>query len=103
MGKIAILPRRQTEDEPDRQRLTERSMPLAYMGDFSIPGILVDGDRLPEALQLLAAHRFEVITRNRCAEIVTRDLSHMRELFGVLEKGGIAYGFADLADRLYQG
>ena len=101
MGKIAILPRRQTGSEPERQRLTERSMPLAYMEDFSILGILVD--RLPEAVQLLTTHRFELVTRNRCSEVVTRDLAHVRELFRVLEEGGIHYGFADLADRLYQG
>jgi len=101
MGKIAILPKNRDTHDPHRHLLTRRSLPVRYMGDFSIPGILVD--RLPEAIRLLEEHRFEIITQNRCSEIVTNDLQHLRELFGVLDNEGIDYGFADLADRIYQG
>ncbi len=101
MGKIAILSKEHTGDNRQRQRLTERSMPVDYMGDFSILGILVD--RLPDAIRLLEKHRFDIITENRCAEVVTDDLQRMRDLFRVLEDGGFDYGLADVADRIYQG
>ena len=101
MGKIAILPQNRDEHDPHRHLLNRQSLPVYYMGDFSIPGILVD--RLPEAIRLLEEHRFDVITHNRCSEVVTNDLQHMRELFSVLKNRGFDYGFADLADRIYQG
>ena len=101
MGKIAILSKQRAGDNPQRQRLAERSMPVDYMGDFSILGVLVD--RLPDAIRLLEKHRFDITTENRCAEVVTDDLAQMRNLFRVLEDGGFDYGFADVADRIYQG
>lgn len=101
MGKIAIISSERAIGNPQRQLLTDQSMPLDYMADFSVLGLLVD--RLPEAIGLLEEHRFDIITENRCTKIVTRDLQHTREMFRVLEDGGFGYGFADIADRIYQG
>ena len=101
MGKIAIISSERTTENQQRQLLTEQSMPVDYMADFSVLGVLVD--HLPEAIGLLEKHRFDVITENRCTKIVTRNLQHTRDMFRVLEDGGIDYGFADIADRLYQG
>ena len=76
-------------------------MPVDYMNGFSVMGILVD--RLPEAIRLLEEHRFQIVVRKHSTEIVTSGLGQLRDLFRILENGGIEFGFADLADRIYQG
>ena len=101
MGKIVMLSKGRSADDANQHFLADRLLPVNYMGDFSIPGILVD--RLPEAIRLLQDNHFEIVSRARCAEVVTSDLKHMRRLFHVLQDGGIEYGFADLVDRVYQG
>ena len=101
MGKIAIISGERAGTHPDKQRLTEMAMPADYMADFSLLSVLVD--RLPEAIRLLENHRFDVITEDRCTKIVTRNLQHTRDLFRVLENGGIDYRFTDIADSIYQG
>ena len=101
MGKIAILPAEAKTGDPGRDLLVERSMPVDYTGDFSLVGILVD--RLPEAIQLLETSRFEVIAEQHCTQVVTGGLQQVRDLFRVLDDGGIDYRLADLADRIYQG
>ena len=99
MARITIVSRHKADE--GRQRLTEQSMPLGYMGDYSIPGIWVE--RLPEALELLEKHRFDLVALDGRRQVVTDDLQGVRQLFRVLENAGIGYGSADLIDGVYQG
>ena len=101
MGRITIISRQQAAEDVKRQQVTEQSMPLDYMGDYSNLGIVVD--RLPDAVRLLEQHRFELVTQNQCKQIVTNDLQHLRHLIRVFEDGGVDCGFSDLADGIYQG
>jgi hypothetical protein len=101
MGKIALLPKKEKPGDCRRHILIERSMPVETMAEFSILGILVD--RMPEAVRLLEKHRFELITQHHCMHVATNGLQQLRDLFRALDDGGIDYGFADLADRIYQG
>ncbi len=101
MGKIALLSRQSEKDEQNRHLTVERAMPVDYMNDFSVLGILVD--RLPEATRLLEEHRFQIVVRKHCTEIVTSGIQQLRDLFDTLDNGGIEFGVADLAESIYQG
>lgn len=101
MGKIAILPKELDAGSLSRHLLVERSMPANYMADYSILGILVD--RLDEAIRLLGQHRFDIIVKNQCGEIAVNGPGQVRELFRILQSGGLDFGVADLADGIYQG
>ncbi|KPJ78245.1 MAG: hypothetical protein AMJ54_04540 [Deltaproteobacteria bacterium SG8_13] len=93
-----MLSNEQKAGDPARHALVERSMPLEYMGDFSLPAILVD--RLPEAIRLLEKHRFDIVVQSRCAEIFTSELRQVLDLFRILDSGGIELGFVDLAEGI---
>ena len=81
--------------------MVEGAMPVDYMGDFSVLGILVD--RLPEAIRLLEEHRFDIVVQKHGTEIVTNGMQQLRDLFRILDNSGIEFGFADLAEQIYQG
>jgi hypothetical protein len=101
MGKIALLPKIEKPGDTSRHLLTERSMPVEKMSEFSILGILVD--RLPEAIRLLEKHRFELVKQHHCMHVVTSGLQQVRYLLRLLDNSGIDFGIADLADGIYQG
>ena len=76
-------------------------LPLFYMNDFSVLGLVVQ--KLSQALKVLKTNGFTVTRQNNCARIRFHTRSEMDKLFETLNRHHVAYGTADLARQMYQG
>lgn len=81
--------------------LTEVDLPLFYMNDFSILGVVVQ--KLTKALTVLETNGFEVTRQQSCARIRFHTRLELSKLFDTLNRHQVAYGTADLVSQAYQG
>lgn len=76
-------------------------LPLFYMNDFSVLGLVVH--QLSRALAVLEASGYRVARQKNCAKVRFHTRMEFRKLFETLNRHHIEYGTADLVSHAYQG
>jgi hypothetical protein len=79
----------------------ERPLPVFYMVDYSVMGLLVD--RLNEALRTLKDHGFSIEEESWGSEVVIEGPARAREIVRLLQERGISCEMADVVGDMYQG
>jgi hypothetical protein len=83
-----------------RSYFTDSMLPVFYMMDYSILGLLVDD--LPKALDVLSEKGFLVSAKpNVTVSLV--ESSRLKEIVGLLEQQEIGSEVADIVNEVYQG
>lgn len=97
MGKIAVVP----EDLCSRvEFLASMGIPVNYMGDFTVLGIVVD--RYQEAFEILKTKGVQLESVGRGLVIEIDHSSAVPAIIEELASHRIHCQFRDLADTLYQ-
>ena len=98
MGKIHLLPQ---DAESGQPCLPNESLPLYYMSDHSVMGILVR--EFEEAVLILEKQKWPLTRTAAGIEVLVDNAAHMEEIFRVFEKFGLNFEIADILDQAYQG
>jgi hypothetical protein len=98
MGTIHVLPRNAESGQPC---LPNASLPLYYMSDHSVMGILVR--EFQEATLILEKQKWPLIKTAAGIEVCIDSAAHMEEIFRVFAKSGLDFEIADILDHVYQG
>lgn len=87
-------------DDCMRSYLSDSRLPVFYMGDYSILGLLVDD--LPKALKILLEKDFLVSegARTRVSQV---ESGNLQEIIHVLHRENIECEIADIIKEVYQG
>ena len=94
---IPLLP----EGASNRERyLSNRTLPLNYMEDFSIMGFIVD--RYPEAYDVLTSKGYGVHKSQSGIELTITRPEQICEIDSLLRLANIRVLFTDIADTIYQ-
>jgi hypothetical protein len=80
-----------------------RTLPINYMGDYSVIGILVD--RLDDAVKMLQANGYAVTegSSSCLAEVHIRSSENIGELIDLLGANGIRCEVGDVVHSIYRG
>ena len=98
MGKIHILPK----DAEGRQPcLPNASLPLDYMSDHYVVGILVR--EFDEATLILELQKWPIAKTEEGVEVSVEDAAQMEEIFRSLKGFGLDFEIADILQQVYQG
>ena len=98
MGKIHVLPK----DAEGRQPcLPNASLPLDYMSDHSVMGILVR--EFDEATLILEKKKWPLVRTEAGIEIFFENTAQMEEIFRGFKKFGLEFEIADILEQVYQG
>jgi hypothetical protein len=101
MGFLPIVEKYTARQDKGRRNLASDPLPLFYMQDFSVMGLVV-GDR-SQALDILAAN--QIVLKRRAGgwgvEIDSRQ--PLNRVVGTLVQRGVACEVTDLTDGIYQG
>lgn len=84
-----------------RSRMIADRLPVFYMSDFSILGLLVD--KLEEAVRLMEASNLRVMHDGPCVEVAVNGPDHLAGIVRFLVNEGIECQVSDLIDEVYQG
>jgi hypothetical protein len=98
MGIIHILPK---DDEGSQPCLPNESMPLFYMSDHSVLGILIR--EFEEATLILEKQNWPLTRTETGTEVFVENAAQMEEIFRGFKKFGIDFEIADILDQVYQG
>ncbi len=101
MAKLPLYPKHIRNIRNRQVCQSDASMPLCYMGDYSIMGCLVDD--LGEAVRLLERNHFTMKPKAPGVEILIEEGSRMGEIFQTFQHHGIDYEIADVVSQVYQG
>lgn len=80
--------------------LSSREIPLHYMADFTLMGLIVD--KYNEARDLLSNEAYPFAETSYNLELSLRSHADIRSITRLLETNGIACTMSDIADSLYQ-
>lgn len=100
MRKLPVLPKKVDGSRAGRPCVPDASLPVFYMVDYSVLGLLVD--RFQEAVRVLE-REFTVVDEPVGVGVVIDGAAHVQKVFQVLEKHHIACEMADIVDQIYQG
>jgi hypothetical protein len=101
MGRLPILPKNSSHFENRQAYLTEKCLPVFYMSDYSVMGILVD--KFKEAVRILEENKFSIIQSPSGIEVRIANAAHIQKIFQIFKKNSIDYGMADMVGQIYQG
>lgn len=101
MGKITLLPKIPFSPDDRQSCLTDASLPLRYMSDYSVLGLLVD--QYPQAVSLLGCHRFSLSTACGRTEVAIDNAAALKTMIGLFKTHGIDFTLSDIAAEIYQG
>jgi hypothetical protein len=106
MGKIPLVAndRGPTGKDPQHPRecyVIARPLPIFYMSDYSVLGLLVD--KLEEAVRVLGRNHFSVTQEVGDIEVQVDTADRLPEIVQVLKVNGISCEIADLVGGIYQG
>jgi hypothetical protein len=106
MGKIPIVAKNKGPSDKDPQQPREcyviaRPLPIFYMSDYSVLGLLVD--KLEEAVGVLGRNHFSVIEDAGDIEVAVDAPGRLPEIVQILKKNGIRCEIADVVGGIYQG
>ncbi len=97
MGRLAVVP----DSAPDREDFLHHfGVPVNYMGDFSVAGIIVEN--YPESLSILKAEGYSIETVGAGSLIAVDGPSTVTAIFDLLEAGRIGFDYGDIATLFYQ-
>lgn len=98
MGTIHIIPK----DAEGRQPcLPNEALPLYYMSDHSVMGILVR--EFDEATLILERQRWPLAKIDAGIEVFVENAAQMEEIFRGFKKFGLDFEIADILYQVYQG
>jgi len=106
MGTIPILVKNAASSDPDGKgprscyRLA-RPLPVFYMSDYSVLGLLVD--KLEKAVEVLEKGPFGVTEEGGKVEVAIDDPAHVSQIVQILKDHGIQSEIADVVGGIYQG
>jgi len=98
MGKIHLLPKEAGGRQPC---LPNEALPLYYMSDRSVVGILVR--EFDEAALLLERQRWPLAKTDTGIEVFFETATQMQEIFRGFKKSGLDFEVADILAQVYQG
>lgn len=106
MPRIPIIPRNLDESGKDLGQCRgihalSRPLPVFYMSDYSVLGLLVD--KYEETLRVLGEARFSVIDEAGDLEVAIDHSGHLEQIVQVLRRNDIQCEFADVVSGIYQG
>ena len=81
--------------------MPNESLPLYYMSDHSVMGILVR--EFEEAVLILEKQKWPLTRTAAGIEVLVDNAAHMEEIFRIFEKFGLDFEIADILDQAYQG
>lgn len=97
MGRIAVVP---CDPESRGRYLSRKDIPQNYMGDFSLPGFVVDP--FADACTLLLQTGYHLEEIGAGAEITVDSAHAIMAIQSLLSRSDISCQFADVADTIYQ-
>lgn len=97
MGRLAIVSRNRWEHEDFFQNY---GVPVDYMGDFSVLGIIVDD--CAASIDLLEDQGYSVKRLGSGALIGFDSPASVREIVGLLNDKDIGVEYLDIANQFYQ-
>lgn len=97
MSRLAVVP---CDPESRGRYLGRKEIPANYMGDFSLPGFIVDP--FPDACKLLLQAGYHLVELDGGADVAVDSPGAIREIQSLLSRSQIFCQFADVADTLYQ-
>ncbi len=95
--KIALIP---CDAESSGKYLDNIELPLNYMGDFTLMGLVVDNYQ--EALTLLISSGFQLDEQEGGSDICIDSPRHISEIKTFLTANNIRCDLSDIADTFYQ-
>jgi hypothetical protein len=106
MGVIPILPRDRFHLERESgsyscSYLPESSLPLSYMSDYSVVGLLVDD--FPRAIEALEGAGIDLVRATLEQKTVTMGSRHFLRAVQLLRESGVRHDVTDVVYGLYQG
>jgi hypothetical protein len=101
MGKMPVLPKDGNHLESRPPCLPDASLPIFYMSDYSVMGLLVSN--FQEAIQILEENEFSVTRESNGTQVLIDNAAHVRKIFQVFKKHDIKCEIADVVDQVYQG
>jgi hypothetical protein len=106
MGKIPIVAKDRGFSGKDLQQPREcyviaRPLPIFYMSDYSVLGLLVD--KLEDAVGVLGRNHFSVTQEAGDIEVAVDTPGRLPEIVQMLKENGICCEIADVVDGIYQG
>ncbi len=101
MGKIPMVPKDTVQSQRERYYPTDQSLPVFYMSDYSVTGLIVD--RFQEAAKLLEENGFSMIDESCGITVQFQDVEQLHKVFQLFKTHEIEYDLADLVGQVYQG
>lgn len=98
MGTIHILPK---DGEGRQPCLPDDSLPLDYMSDHFVMGILVR--EFDEATLILEKRKWPLAKTEAGIEVFVENAAQMEEIFRGFKKFGLEFEIADILKQVYQG
>jgi hypothetical protein len=106
MGKIPLVAKDRGSSGKDPQQpracyLIARPLPIFYMSDYSVLGLLVDN--LEKAVGVLGKNHFFVTEQAGDVEVVVDTPDRLPKIVQVLNANGVHCEIADVVGGIYQG
>jgi len=101
MGEIPMLPKDAVQSEKEAPYPPDDSLPVFYMSDYSVTGLLVE--RFQHAVKLLEENGFSMIDEDCGRAILFEDVADLQNVFQLFKTHEVDYGFADIVGQIYQG
>ena len=106
MGRIPLVAKDRGSSGKDPQQPREcyviaRPLPIFYMSDYSVLGLLVD--KLEEAVEVLGRNHFSVTEDAGDVEVAVDTPGRLPEIIQILKENGIRCEIADVVGGIYQG
>ncbi len=106
MWKLPILAKEKSESGKDREQpkacyRLARPLPVFYMSDYSVLGLLVD--KLEEAVRVLGENRFSVLEAAGDLEVAMNHPGQLQDIVRLLKEHDVECEIADLISGIYQG
>lgn len=97
MGRMAVVP---CDPESRGRYLSRKDIPQNYMGDFSLPGFIVDP--FTDACALLMQAGYHLDEMDGGADITVDSAHAIIAIQSLLSRSHVFCQFADVADTIYQ-
>jgi hypothetical protein len=106
MGRIPLVAKDRGSSGKDPHQPREcyviaRPLPIFYMCDYSVLGLLVD--KLEEAIRVLGRNHFSVTQEAGDIEVTVDTPDRLSEIVQVLKANGVRCEIADVVGGIYQG
>jgi hypothetical protein len=101
VGKLPILSKPRPQDAGSSMHPRSAAMPLVYMGDYSVMGLVVS--ECARAIDLLKENAFSVTTRPSGSAVHFADTAALQAIVQILREHAIECDISDIVKHVYQG